>query len=161
VCEFSYVKLAVCQDRLGQTEEKNSQKRLVSSFFRAPSRWNRAFPAHGRWLTDAALQENTSVFEFFLCLSRACLGKMIIFIYKWLKTPFSHLPRGEFAVTKRPVSMVVIPCGKHPFSQLLSLFPCLSRACLGKKMILSIKLAQKGACFAPRGAPLSDVKNHT
>jgi hypothetical protein len=24
-------------------------------------------------------------FEFFLCLSRACLGKMLIFIYKWLK----------------------------------------------------------------------------
>jgi hypothetical protein len=25
------------------------------------------------------------VFEFPLCLSRACLGKMITFIYKWLK----------------------------------------------------------------------------
>ena len=23
--------------------------------------------------------------EFFLCLSRACLGKMYVFIYKWLK----------------------------------------------------------------------------
>ena len=27
----------------------------------------------------------TAFFEFSLCLSRACLGKMIIFIYKWLK----------------------------------------------------------------------------
>jgi hypothetical protein len=26
-----------------------------------------------------------SFFEFSLCLSRACLGKMIVFIYKWLK----------------------------------------------------------------------------
>ena len=24
-------------------------------------------------------------FEFSLCLSRACIGKMIVFIYKWLK----------------------------------------------------------------------------
>ena len=27
-------------------------------------------------------------FEFSLCLSRACLGKMIVFIYKWLKMAF-------------------------------------------------------------------------
>ena len=30
-------------------------------------------------------EEKRSFFEFFLCLSRACLGKIIIFIYKWLK----------------------------------------------------------------------------
>ena len=30
-------------------------------------------------------------FEFSLCLSRVCLGKMIVFIYKWLnKWRFSH-----------------------------------------------------------------------
>jgi hypothetical protein len=29
--------------------------------------------------------ENGIFFEFSLCLSRACLGKMIVFIYKWLK----------------------------------------------------------------------------
>jgi hypothetical protein len=35
-------------------------------------------------------------FEFSLCLSRACLGKMLVFIYKWLKKwRFSHLR--EFA----------------------------------------------------------------
>ena len=28
---------------------------------------------------------NGIFFEFSLCLSRACLGKMIVFIYKWLK----------------------------------------------------------------------------
>ena len=53
-------------------------------------------------LLDAAAQTNGSVFiktwpgpetvrktafvlEFSLCLSRACLGKMFVFIYKWLK----------------------------------------------------------------------------
>jgi hypothetical protein len=30
--------------------------------------------------------ENGTFFEFSLCLSRACLGKMLIFIYKWLKS---------------------------------------------------------------------------
>jgi hypothetical protein len=29
--------------------------------------------------------KNGIFLEFSLCLSRACLGKMIIFIYKWLK----------------------------------------------------------------------------
>jgi hypothetical protein len=29
--------------------------------------------------------ENGTFFEFSLCLSRACLGKMMIFIYKWRK----------------------------------------------------------------------------
>ena len=29
---------------------------------------------------------NVIFFEFSLCLSRACLGKMIVFIYKWRKT---------------------------------------------------------------------------
>jgi hypothetical protein len=31
------------------------------------------------------LRENGTFFEFSLCLSRACLGKIIHFIYKWLK----------------------------------------------------------------------------
>eukprot|EP01046_Picozoa_sp_COSAG06_P034133 COSAG06_NODE_3548_length_5199_cov_166.747059_4_plen_118_part_00 len=42
--------------------------------------------------------ENGTFFEFSLCLSRACLGKMLIFIYKWLKkcrflTAVRRLPR--------------------------------------------------------------------
>jgi hypothetical protein len=37
------------------------------------------------------LRKNGLFFEFSLCLSRACLGKMIVFIYKWLKTTvFTH-----------------------------------------------------------------------
>eukprot|EP01043_Picozoa_sp_COSAG02_P079206 COSAG02_NODE_18207_length_953_cov_1.612412_1_plen_183_part_01 len=35
-----------------------------------------------RW---RSLRENGTFFEFSLCLSRACLGKMLIFVYKWLK----------------------------------------------------------------------------
>jgi hypothetical protein len=33
----------------------------------------------------ARCEKTASFFEFSLCLSRACLGKMIVFIYKWLK----------------------------------------------------------------------------
>jgi len=33
-----------------------------------------------------------SLFELFLCLSRACLGKMIILMYKWLKKTVFLLP---------------------------------------------------------------------
>jgi hypothetical protein len=34
---------------------------------------------------DPVCRENGTFLEFSLCLSRACLGKMIVFIYKWLK----------------------------------------------------------------------------
>jgi hypothetical protein len=33
----------------------------------------------------AALHENATFLEFFLCLSRACLGKIMHFIYIWRK----------------------------------------------------------------------------
>ena len=40
---------------------------------------------------DDALRKNGLVIEFSLRLSRACLGKMFIFIYKWLKkTVLTH-----------------------------------------------------------------------
>ena len=40
-----------------------------------------------RCLTCSAkwLHENGTFYEFFPCLSRACLGKMTAFVYKWLK----------------------------------------------------------------------------
>ena len=44
--------------------------------------------------------ENTSFVEFSLLLSRACLGKMIVFLYKWLKKPFSA---GVYDVVDRGV----------------------------------------------------------
>ena len=41
----------------------------------------------GRWV-DRALSENDQFFEFSLCLSRACLGRMIVSIFKIAdKTP--------------------------------------------------------------------------
>ena len=33
-------------------------------------------------------KKTVSCFECFLCLSRACLGKKIIFLYKWFKKTF-------------------------------------------------------------------------
>jgi hypothetical protein len=34
---------------------------------------------------EALEVKNGIFFQFSLCLSRACLGKIIVFIYKWLK----------------------------------------------------------------------------
>jgi hypothetical protein len=39
---------------------------------------------------DSAIRTR-SFFEFSLCLSRACLGKIIIYINEWLKRSFSYL----------------------------------------------------------------------
>jgi hypothetical protein len=39
--------------------------------------------------------EKRAYLEFSLCLSRACLGKKMIFMYKWLKKPvFAPFRRG-------------------------------------------------------------------
>eukprot|EP01046_Picozoa_sp_COSAG06_P044261 COSAG06_NODE_5935_length_3200_cov_10.149952_3_plen_75_part_00 len=68
-------------------------------------------------------------FEFSLCLSRACLGKMITFIYQWLKKDrrrfLTCIQRDE------EQQRSAATCEKRLFSQL---FLCLSRACLGKVM---------------------------
>ena len=47
-------------------------------------RWGFAVGAINDCLREL-LRKRHSVFEFSLCLSRACLGKMIIFLHKWLK----------------------------------------------------------------------------
>ena len=39
---------------------------------------------HGDCDDDDGARKTASFFEFSLCLSRACLGKMIVFIHKWL-----------------------------------------------------------------------------
>jgi hypothetical protein len=45
-------------------------------------------------------EKNATLFEFSLCLSRACLGKMTHFVYKWhKKCRFSHQRLGEAAQT--------------------------------------------------------------
>jgi len=66
-----------------------------------------------------------SFFECSLCLFRACLGKMIVYIYKWRKKwRFSHR-NGERTVHMALVNAlrpIVLPSGSP-----------LSRACLGKR----------------------------
>ena len=65
--------------------------------------WERCLLPHGLFggahpavrchvtLETAACEKRHSFFEFSLCLSRACLGKMFSFIYKWRKKwRFSH-----------------------------------------------------------------------
>jgi hypothetical protein len=37
------------------------------------------------------VRKTASFFEFSLCLSRACLGKIIVFVYKWLEKTVFHL----------------------------------------------------------------------
>jgi hypothetical protein len=39
-----------------------------------------------RGLHRVSLRKTPLFFEFSLCLSRACLGKMFLFVYKWLKS---------------------------------------------------------------------------
>jgi hypothetical protein len=49
-------------------------------------------PREGDQIVRAHLIDRSLFFEFSLCLSRACLGKMFVLIYKWLKkTVFTHL----------------------------------------------------------------------
>jgi hypothetical protein len=52
-------------------------------------------------LRRSRVRRNTPFFEFSLCLSRACLGKMFVFIYKWQlkKDPF----RNSFRLLKRTI----------------------------------------------------------
>ena len=51
-------------------------------------------PEEDRWDFEGLSEVRTLFFEFALCLSRACLGKIIVFTYKWLKkklkTVISH-----------------------------------------------------------------------
>ena len=59
-----------------------------------------AFNPH-RGPTDPAVRKTASFLEFSLCLSRACLGKMMHFIYNWRKNAVFRR-----RVPRRWVSMV-------------------------------------------------------
>jgi hypothetical protein len=51
-----------------------------------------SLPSADAVTADPSLRESGLVIEFSLCLSRACLGKMFAFVYKWLKkTVFSYV----------------------------------------------------------------------
>ena len=68
------------------------------------------------------------VFEFSLCLSRACLGKTITFIYKWLKKTVFLPPSGVLYSMRRFVK----PASNQECVSIAAFSSWLSRACLGK-----------------------------
>ena len=85
-CPLVSVKQSISQDRLGT----NTGKKKVEgkgAFFAGP-----CVTDYTAWNSSACMPDETvqvrktaSFFEFSLCLSRACLGKMIVFRTKWLK----------------------------------------------------------------------------
>jgi hypothetical protein len=107
-----------------------------------------------------------------LCLSRACLGKMIVVIYKWLKkwrVFLTDVAPSEMCKTIEAVSACEnTAAGDSPPLPVLSRatfdsftgvparntffaqpFPCLSRACLRKTMAFLCKRGSEEAFFAP------------
>jgi hypothetical protein len=58
----------------------------IGTFFQTQSRsMPCGYPAEGLVVLREMVRKTASFFEFSLCLSRACLGKMIVSIYKWRK----------------------------------------------------------------------------
>jgi hypothetical protein len=51
------------------------------------------------------VRKTASFLEFLLCLSRACLGKMIVFIHKWRKNAVFR--RGALASSRRTASRML------------------------------------------------------
>ena len=80
-------------------------------------------------------------FEFSLCLSRACLGKMIVFSIHWHKRcVFLPAPSNAFTPIRGPPRVLLKQCALV-FEFEFSL--CLSRACLGKMIICVVNAGQK------------------
>jgi len=89
-----------------------------------------------RCLTCSAkwLHENGTFYEFFPCLSRACLGKMMHFIYKWLKkTVFS--PASEVASTQTSM-LTPATAGNASASQLFPMYLVCPEPVLVKRSFL-------------------------
>ena len=81
--------------------------------------------------------KTASFFEFSLCLSRACLGKIIVFIYKWRKkTVLSPVSSRRFSRLRRlpPVPASQPARGSYSLVWLRRGVPQLrwSGACFGK-----------------------------
>jgi hypothetical protein len=56
------------------------------------------------------LRKNATPFEFSLCLSGACLGKMIVFIYKWRRHRRRCLIVACYLLTADHMNMTIICC---------------------------------------------------
>ena len=74
-----------------------------------------------------------------LCLSRACLGKLIVSMHTWLKQ-------------RRFRTQPMVPCTNR---LLFQRFLCVSRACLGQMIVFSTKLLQKRRPSHPVGGGLA------
>ena len=56
---------------------------------------------------QTAEEKRSFLSEFSLCLSRACLGKIIILIYKWRKKPGQHYEQLVFELESGPGGVCV------------------------------------------------------
>ena len=93
---------------------------------------------------------NTSFFEFSLCLSRACLGRNIAFIYKWLeKTVFSPLSRALKSNAVAPARAANVPAEN---AHLFLSFSYVRPDCLGQMVIWSIKWRKRYMLFSHRAS---------
>ena len=169
-----------------QAEDKhreNSKKKTKTAF--APTISARGSAGKS---SSCTLQKRCSfLVESSLCLSRVCLGKMInIYMKKWDRTTGFLItgraglrpqrgtaphPR-ELQTTRRDpeASGPRWPLGRSrdwqaPAENACLVFStlsiCLSRACLGKLIVLSIKMAQKRRFPLTKSSPSSSIANCT
>ena len=68
------------------------------------------FLAFSLSLASPLLRKNATPFEFSLCLSGACLGKMIVFIYKWRRHRRRCLIVACYLLTADHMNMTIICC---------------------------------------------------
>ena len=126
IVDRSAVGIAVRDNKVVMYMRHGRNKRRLPSRDRRDKRL--PVPAINRAVVT--LQQIGLFLEFSLCLSRACLGKMFVFTYRWLKRwRFSH----RFSAGLK--EKVLTGRKRHFFE----FFLCLSRACLGKMMIFRIK----------------------
>jgi hypothetical protein len=108
----------------------------------------------------SALWENGPLFgEFSLCLSRACLGKMFVFIHiiddNAQKDRFLTCLCGAIVrkLPSAPLTIAVCPETLQEKRLFAQPFLRVSRACLGKSTVCSMELAQKDAFSRPLPSP--------
>ena len=115
-----------------------------------------SFMPKKRRKTEAAFSFS---FRFSLCLSRACLGEIIGFMYKWLKkgvsAPGHALIALRVGVSRHHVILVQFHSVLRPATcerrhSFFEFCLCLSRACLGKLIGIYMQRAQKRR-FSPIG----------
>ena len=106
------------------------------------------------------LRKRHSFLEFSLCLSRACLGKKFVFIYKWLKKwrvshpvsvsppPLTSLEAPSAASSSSSPLALPLPRPDEETPLFLEFSLCVSRACLGKIIVFVYEWLKK-TVFSP------------